>query len=187
MMNVVLIVISAALVFSAIFLVARRMRRHSDQRCDLPAGETFEPPPMREKYGNNRLPEFVRRSIVTRLTEHMNCDQPWLRVDLTLAELADAINVNSHHLSQIINTEYGKSFACYINEYRVQAACRLLSISSNKAILEVAMESGFSSKSSFNVAFKKIVQLTPSEFRRQYCGRADQSEQPTTEPLKFAS
>jgi len=120
----------------------------------------------REKYGNNRLPDFVRESIIIRLTEYMSSEQPWLKIDLTLSELAAAVNLNPHHLSQIINSEFGKSFACFINEYRVNAARRLLSVSDNRTVIEIALDSGFASKSSFNALFKKHTGVTPSEYRR---------------------
>jgi AraC-like DNA-binding protein len=120
----------------------------------------------REKYGNNRLPDFVRKSIIDRLSEYMNNEQPWLKIDLTLSELAAAINLNPHHLSQIINSEFGKSFACFINEYRVNAARELLAVNDNKTVIEIALESGFASKSSFNALFKKHTGVTPSEYRR---------------------
>ena len=122
----------------------------------------------KEKYGNNRLPDFVREPIVNQLNEYMKSARPWLKIDLTLSQLAAGINVNPHHLSQIINSEFGKSFACYINEYRVNAACRLLSDDNNRTVLEIAMDSGFSSKSSFNALFKKHTGLTPSEYRKKF-------------------
>jgi AraC-like DNA-binding protein len=118
------------------------------------------------KYGNNRLPGFARESIVAELQRHMQAEQPWLKIDLTLGELAAAINVSPHHLSQIINSEFGKTFACYINEYRVGEACQLLAGDSGKSVLDVALDSGFSSKSSFNASFKKHTGMTPSEYRK---------------------
>jgi len=135
----------------------------------------------REKYGNNRLPDFVRKSIIDRLNEYMCGEQPWLNIDLTLSDLAAAINLNPHHLSQIINSEFGKSFACFINEYRIEAARHLLSVSDNKTVIEIAMESGFASKSSFNALFKKHTGVTPSEYRRM------SRDQPVTEQLQRVS
>jgi AraC-like DNA-binding protein len=126
------------------------------------------PERKKAKYGNNRLPDFLRASIIAELNRHMRSAQPWLKVDLTLSQLAASINVNPHHLSQIINSEFGKSFACYINEHRVTAACQLLLDKSSKAVLDVALNSGFSSKSSFNALFKKHTGMTPSEYRRRF-------------------
>jgi YesN/AraC family two-component response regulator len=122
----------------------------------------------KEKYGNNRLPDDIRNSIMNGLHNYMNESQPWLQLDLTLNELADNININHHQLSQIINTELGKSFACYINEFRVNKACEILIKKQSKSIIAVAFESGFSSKSSFNTVFKKQTGFTPSEYRKKF-------------------
>lgn len=150
---------------SALYRILTR-ERHDDTHVIHLAQAKREPD--KQKYGNNRLPDFVREPIVNQLNEYMESARPWLKIDLTLSQLAASINVNPHHLSQIINSEFGKSFACYINEYRVNAACRLLSDANNRTVLDIAMDSGFSSKSSFNALFKKHTGLTPSEYRKKF-------------------
>lgn len=145
--------------------VSREHEGHSHQVINFAEAK---PESEKEKYGNNRLPEFVRETIINELNQYMQTSQPWLKVDLTLGQLATDINVNPHHLSQIINSEFGKSFACYINEYRVNAACRLLCGDTERTVLEIAMDSGFSSKSSFNALFKRHTGLTPSEYRKKF-------------------
>lgn len=148
------------LAFSVVYQAASSTEEQVDVVVpDVPTSD-------KEKYGNNRLPDFVRKSIIDRLNEYMTNEQPWLKIDLTLSDLAAAINLNPHHLSQIINSEFGKSFACFINEYRVEAARHLLAVSDNKTVIEIALESGFASKSSFNALFKKHTGVTPSEYRR---------------------
>jgi AraC-like DNA-binding protein len=120
----------------------------------------------KEKYGNNRLPDFIKDSILNDLHQYMNENRPWTDFNLRLGRLAEYINVNPHQLSQIINGELGKSFACYVNEFRIRNACELLINNSEKSVTDIALESGFSSKSSFNTIFKKQTGLTPSEYRK---------------------
>lgn len=120
----------------------------------------------KEKYGNNRLPDFIKNSILNDLNRYMKEKQPWIDFNLRLGSLADYINVNPHQLSQIINAELGKSFACYVNEFRVKNACELLAVNAEKSVTDIGLESGFSSKSSFNTIFKKQTGLTPSEYRK---------------------
>jgi AraC-like DNA-binding protein len=151
-------VLSCAWALLAYSAIQRAMNRVAD--------EAEKPEPEKTKYGNNRLPDFARESIVVELQRHMQSAQPWLKIDLTLGELATGINVAPHHLSQIINSEFGKSFASYINEYRVGEACQLLVGDNDKSVLDVALDSGFSSKSSFNASFKKHTGMTPSEYRK---------------------
>lgn len=94
----------------------------------------------------------------------MRNGQPWLKNDLSLRDLSDAIGSNSLYTSTVLNQEFGMNFNDYINDYRVEfAKKRLLG---DEKMLAIAMESGFSNKSSFNRAFKKSTGLTPSEFRK---------------------
>ena len=154
----------AVLAYSAI---RRAMSREAeDDAHQVVHCAEAKPEPEKTKYGNNRLPDFARESIVVELQRHMQAARPWLKIDLTLGELAAGINVSPHHLSQIINSEFGKSFAGFINEYRVGEACQLLAGDNDRSVLEIALDSGFSSKSSFNATFKKHTGMTPSEYRK---------------------
>lgn len=165
-MNAVVAFVCVAGCTLGMFLLAKLLMRGHRRTTIAAGGPGGRAGPEKPKYGNNRLPDFARESILVELQRHMQAVQPWLKVDLTLGELAAGINVSPHHLSQIINSVFGKSFACYINEYRVGEACQLLSGDNGKSVLDVALDSGFSSKSSFNASFKKHTGMTPSEFRK---------------------
>ena len=95
--------------------------------------------------------------------------KPFIRSTLTLQELADELSIASHQLSQVINDRLQKNFFDFVNGYRVkEVQTRLVAPEAqNLTILAVALDSGFSSKSSFNTIFKKQTQMTPSEFKRQ--------------------
>lgn len=86
--------------------------------------------------------------------------------DLTLVELANLLSVHPNHLSQVINEKEGKNFYDYINSLRIEEFKRLISLPENKqfTILSLAYECGFNSKSSFNRYFKKVTNLSPSEY-----------------------
>lgn len=86
--------------------------------------------------------------------------------DLSLNRLAITMDINSRYLSTILNSILGKSFYEFINYYRIEEAKRLLidEKSKNFTIEAIGNHVGFKSKSSFNLAFKRQTQLTPSQY-----------------------
>jgi AraC-like DNA-binding protein len=101
-----------------------------------------------------------------RLIQLMNDKKPYLETKLTLNTLANELNVSANHLSQLINQYQGKNFYDFINEYRVAEFKTRVSSPKNQhlSILAIALDSGFNSKSSFNLVFKKHTGMTPSQF-----------------------
>lgn len=118
------------------------------------------------KYGDNRLPDDLREQILLTIEQYMREQAPWRSNNLTLAQLAEGTGLSSHHISQVLNDHHGQSFNDYLNQYRVNALCAMLSEPQNQNLLDLAMSCGFSSKSSFNAIFKKQTGKTPSEYRK---------------------
>jgi len=87
--------------------------------------------------------------------------------ELTLTTLAEQVGVSVHHLSETLNQEGGKNFNQFINEYRVEEVCRQLQQKNDRKLIELAMDAGFSSRSSFNAIFKKFTGETPSVYRQK--------------------
>lgn len=80
------------------------------------------------------------------------------------------IGYHPRYLSSLINRNFGMSFQCLLSEYRVRLAAKLLS-EAKASITEVYMAAGFESQSSFNRNFKRIMGVTPREYRRETHGR----------------
>lgn len=106
-----------------------------------------------------------------RLLSYMDTHQPYFDADLTLQSLADQLALTPRELSELINGAMEMHFFDFVNSYRVRAAAELLLKDRAKTILEVLYHVGFNSKSSFNTAFKKHVQMTPTEYRRANPGK----------------
>ncbi len=85
--------------------------------------------------------------------------------NLKLSDLAQKINISSHQLSQLLNDNLGKSFSTYINEYRINEACKLIGDDSRLSLEAIGYEVGYNSKSTFYTAFKKIKDTTPALFK----------------------
>lgn len=95
----------------------------------------------------------------------MSLEKIYQQEDLTLAMLAEAVQLGSHQLSEMINTEYKMSFSRYVREHRVQEAQRLLKEEPDASILAISMEVGFKSQSNFYAAFKEITGKSPGTYR----------------------
>ena len=90
----------------------------------------------------------------------------FLNPNFTLEIAAKELQVTKHLLSQYINEALGKSFSNLIKEYRIEKAKQLLETETNYTIECLGYDSGFSSKSTFFTAFKKITGLTPAEYQK---------------------
>jgi AraC-like DNA-binding protein len=93
----------------------------------------------------------------------MTGHRPFLRSELTLAELALQFRLPPRRLSQLVNQGRGRNFADWVNHYRIKEAKRLLAdpASGIRSVLDAMYAAGFSSKSSFNALFKASTGVTP--------------------------
>lgn len=107
--------------------------------------------------------------IQQRLLPTIEKEKLYLNTKLTLKECAKSIGTNEKYLSNYLNKNHKLNFNTFINNYRIEAAKKmLLSDDSDKYTIEaIAQMSGFNSKSSFNSVFKKYTGFTPSEFKSE--------------------
>ncbi|MBU1099361.1 MAG: helix-turn-helix domain-containing protein [Bacteroidetes bacterium] len=119
------------------------------------------------KYKNSSLNSETYSQILEELNTLVEQDRIFRDPGLTLNKLAEKLNIHKEYLSQVVNTEYRMNFNEYLNIHRIAEAKKILIDEShnNKTILSIALESGFNSKSTFNMVFKKQTGMTPTEFR----------------------
>lgn len=87
--------------------------------------------------------------------------------DLSLDVVANVAGFSKFHFSRLFKQFTDMSFYDYLNQRRVKAAENLL-LDPNLPITEIALQSGFSSISTFNRVFKCFKECTPSEFKELY-------------------
>ncbi len=80
---------------------------------------------------------------------------------------AKKLNISKRHLNTIITGKTGKSISEMIQNRTIIEAKRKL-LYSEKTVLEIAYELGFNDKAYFHRFFKKIIGMTPLEFRKQF-------------------
>jgi AraC-like DNA-binding protein len=98
----------------------------------------------------------------------MEKEKPYLDNELNLAKLATLSQISMHELSFVLNEGFQENFNQFVNRYRVAESKKILldPTLSHLTMLGVAYESGFNSKTIFNITFKKLTGQTPSQFRK---------------------
>ena len=132
--------------------------------------EIFSGIEEKPKYEHSQLTKDESDRVLDELNVFMETQKPFLIPRLSVGELAKNMGVTARTLSQVINSRLGKNFLDFINSYRVEEAKKLITASGSngRTILEIALESGFNSKSVFNKAFRKHAGVTPKDFKKKY-------------------
>jgi len=119
------------------------------------------------RYESTKLVNVEVDLIIKKIDRLMSEEHLYADEDLRLPRLADACNLSTHQLSEVLNKKIGLSFTNYINKFRVNAACVILREEPLRSILSIAMAVGFNSKSAFNRSFLQELGETPSAFRKK--------------------
>ena len=112
------------------------------------------------------FPNFRDEKELARLHQLIEQEILFTKSKLPLEELAGELKLPPRYLSYLINTYHGTNYNNFINAYRVKEVIRKINdpAEKHKTLLALAMEAGFSSKSTFNHVFKKHTGQSPSEY-----------------------
>ncbi|ADL32926.1 transcriptional regulator AraC family [Butyrivibrio proteoclasticus B316] len=94
--------------------------------------------------------------------------------DLTVEQLADLAGFSKFHFERLFKAYMGVSCYQYITKRRVLMAQELLG-DTDLSVMDIALQSGFFSLSTFNRVFKDINKCSPTEYRKLYRTGADSS------------
>ncbi|RDC65665.1 helix-turn-helix domain-containing protein [Adhaeribacter pallidiroseus] len=89
--------------------------------------------------------------------------------DLSLPILAQQIGLPTNELSRIINSGLQKTFADFVNDFRIaEVKERMLKAEDERfSLLGLALDAGFSSKTTFNRVFKERTGMAPKFFKKE--------------------
>jgi AraC-like DNA-binding protein len=96
-------------------------------------------------------------------------EKPYFKKKYSIREFANDCDIPEHHLSIVINGDYGCNYTDFINRYRVNFIInnRYDKNWSSFSLEGLASEAGFNSRNSFLIAFKKVTGCTPSVYFAQ--------------------
>mgnify|MGYP001796625682 CR=1 FL=1 len=128
-------------------------------------------------YTNRLFPKYKKsgltQSLSIELKDHLEHlfknERIYKENDISLEMVADKLNTSRHNASQVINEHFKVSFHELVNKYRIEEAKKMLlnDHQRNLNIIDIAYEVGYNNKVTFNKAFKKDTELTPSQFQRK--------------------
>jgi AraC-like DNA-binding protein len=117
-------------------------------------------------YANSTLTRVDCDACLVRLDALMTDERVYEDAALSLAGLAERLDLTAHQLSELINVHRGKSFSRYLREIRVAAAGEMLCAEPSASVLSVGLSVGFSAQSNFYEAFREIEGTTPGQYRK---------------------
>jgi len=125
----------------------------------------FEPFP-KGKSMEETFPNFNNEEQLKRLIALFEREKFYRKPRITTEDVAKQLKLPDRYVSMLINIHHNSNFNNFVNSYRVQEVLARISDpkEKHKTLLGIALESGFSSKSSFNQIFKTHTGHTPSAY-----------------------
>ncbi len=117
--------------------------------------EPKESDPLGNKQIYSDIVDYIRRNL------HRN---------IKINEIADSFGYSPKYLSHLFSEIRGMSLKQYIMSQKIETASFYLT-DSDRNITEIAAEVGFSDVHNFSRTFKKMIGLTPTEYRNTYAKR----------------
>lgn len=111
-----------------------------------------------------QLPHSSGRNYAERFNAVFSYLDRHFAEDLTLADVAAVAGFSKYHFSRIFKQLSGCNFYEYLCHRRIKSSENLL-IQPGMSVSQIALQSGFSSVSTFNRVFKKMKGCTPTQYR----------------------
>ncbi|MEG2349185.1 MAG: response regulator [Hungatella sp.] len=105
-------------------------------------------------------PKHKSKILASQIRSYLNDN---FQEKITLSSLAEHFFVNKEYLSRLFRQEFSVSVFDYLDLLRVEAAKRLLQ--EGESVSNAAITVGFYDESHFNKKFKRIVGISPKEFK----------------------
>lgn len=107
---------------------------------------------------SNALQMYKLRRVIEAMNER-------LAEDFSLTQLANIADLSEYHFSRMFKRATGLSPSQYFIRMRISRARRML-LETERSIIDIGMEVGYSSPSHFSQVFRREVGVTPSAYRR---------------------
>ena len=89
--------------------------------------------------------------------------------NISQSMVAENLGISPQYLASVLAENAQKTFPQILNEMRIKRATEMLNEKKDQPfkIIDVAREVGYSSRETFNRAFKKVHHMSPGEFLKR--------------------
>lgn len=101
-------------------------------------------------------------AVMAALQAAMVSTRPYLDPSMTLDRLARRLRLPVRDISRAINATTGENASRYVNGFRIRRACALMQ--DGQSVTDAMLASGFNTKSNFNREFRRVTDLSPTEW-----------------------
>lgn len=130
------------------------------RRSDKPSPEATEQP-------SSSLPDKSDDLLMQRICDLMEQQRPYLRSDMKLSDVAEALQVSTRAISECVKQVKDCTFPQFVNGYRIEYAKQLLHDHPDMKLSTVYTKSGFANDTSFFRTFKSFTGMSPKEWIAQ--------------------
>ncbi len=121
-----------------------------------------------EKYSDRStpLPRLKGKLSSLQIREVIEYIHAHLESTLSLTKLATQLNLSTFHFARLFKKSLGLSPHKYVLQNRVERAKKLITVSPNISLIDIALQAGFYDQTHFGKAFKKYVGVSPKAFSK---------------------
>ncbi len=106
-----------------------------------------------------------RQEYEGRVNAVMDYVEAHLGEELSVEQLAGVAHFSPYHFHRVFSSMTGETLGAFVARLRIEHAASRLAAQPRRAITDIALESGFTSPSSFSRAFRETYGMTPSDWR----------------------
>ncbi|MCD2257839.1 AraC family transcriptional regulator [Psychroserpens luteolus] len=122
------------------------------------------------KSGYTSLSSFIYNKMYTDIEGHRMRDvfeytMNHFNEDISLTTISEVANMTKNAFCKYFKKRTNKTYITFLNELRVEHACKLLLVNKDMPIVDIAEMTGFRNISNFNRQFKSVKMMSPSVFK----------------------
>ena len=113
--------------------------------------------------------------VLDRVSDIMKYINDHYSEKITVADISSSLGIHPQYFSTFFTKHFSTSFVEYLTSFRINQSMERL-IYSNDSILDIAIACGFSNHKTYSAAFKKIYDMTPTDYRKNQANNSGFNE-----------